>query len=231
MKRHKNNYTSIVNSWNIGIGLTLSVAAFFLGKSKFVVLYQENIYHFFSTLSLSIIALFQFFIYYIQTGREMTLLHNYIDADSIPRLKGKVYFTILGLAIVFGLLIAFSDDILIYCSVLLTFNFLDSMGEIQISAYTSDRISIELHKTKSKKDKNTFEALKEYFNYRNIFTIQFLSYTVNWIALVFAILFNFNHLELFRMIATTIIILNMIIGEIILHSRRFKRDKKLDDNE
>ncbi len=226
----KDNYVSILNTWNIGIGLTFAIVAFFLGKNKFIDLLEINVYHFISALSLSILSLLQFFIYFVQTGREMTLLHNYIKSDSIPRLKARVHFTILGLAIVFGVLIAFSDNLILFCSVMVAYNIVDTLGEIQVSFYTSERIAEVYKNASTKKTKRSIKALQKYYNYRIIFLIQFIAITVNWIALIIAILFTISGAEIYRGIATGILALNIIVGETIINLRRLKRDKKIDKN-
>lgn len=231
MKRTKNNLDTLKNIWNIAIGVTLSIVTFALSKDKIIELYGADKIHFISTVTLSVLALVEFFIYMISTGREMTILDNYINADSIPRLRPRVLLTILAISIAFGFLIVFSHNILIFSICLIIFNVFDNLGEIQISGYTRERIIEERTKAKDKKVKKCLDALERYFDLHRIFLIQFISSTANWIALCFSLIFYFTNDESYRIIATIIIVLNLIISELVVNSNRIKRDRILEENE
>ena len=94
----KGNLSLITDAWNIGVGLTFSVVAFYLIKGKLDLLLDKNKWHFYSTLFLALIALITFFLYAINTRREISILDDYVKADSIPRINSKGLLTVFALA-------------------------------------------------------------------------------------------------------------------------------------
>ena len=132
------------------------------------------------------------------------------------------------LALFFGMLISISHLILIFSIIIVFYNLCDVWGGWQVSKTIRPLIDRKLAMDDCIEEKEIIKTLKLYYfgnpTLQRVITIMFC----NWIAVCMSLIFYFDHNPLFRNIAYSLIILNIIISEIVIYLWRKKRDKIID---
>ena len=211
-KSFKNNpYKTYMMLWTLGLSFVFFTAAIIQSWSKFSDIYKLDFIHFILSVSLSIVTFFLFISYSIQTYRELNLLNDYLDGNFSPRVKSRTYLTIIFLALFFGILISISHLILIFSIIIVFYNLCDVWGGWQVSKTIRPLIDRKLAMDDCIEEKEIIKTLKLYYfgnpTLQRVITIMFC----NWIAVCMSLIFYFDHNPLFRNIAYSLIILNLII--------------------
>lgn len=224
----KKTYSLLVDLWGISIGISFVIATFFQSKDKYCTLFQTDKTYFYFAITLLIVTICVFFLYAIATKREMIMLKDYLDEKEVPRLRTDIFIIIFGLAVLFGFLISFTDNIFYYSIVLILLKTMDIFGDWHVLKSIKPLINKELNNSgiDSKKLNIVLIINKFYFDNPTILR-DVIILSLYWIGLCFALSFAILDEILYRNLSYSIIISSMIFNEIIIHFWRIKRDKKL----
>ncbi len=228
----KNNpYKTYIALWGIGLTFVFFVASTIQSWSKFLEIFEVDKLHFFLSLTLAIVCFILLIIYSIETYKELNLLNDFLDGKRASRVQSKTYLTVIAIAIFFGALISITHMIIVFSIVIVFYNLFDIWGGWQVDKNIRPLIESKLKEKNEQEVENIVIAIKNFYfknpTMQRDITIMF----VNWIAISFSIVFYFTSENMYRNIAYTIIITNIIIGEIIIYYWRRKRDKIIYKNE
>lgn len=174
--------------WGAGLAITFFMATLIPSWNKYIELYHSDQVHFFLSAILAFTTFVLFILYAIESHYEMTMLSQYLEEESVKRIRPNIYIVIFALAIFFGILITISDKILFYTSFIVVYNILDMWGGWQVLKPLRTLIDTELKRELTNDIKNIINAIDFYY-FKNpyiqrIVTILFF----NWVALALAII-------------------------------------------
>lgn len=226
--RKRGVYDSLSTLWAISLGLFLAVTTLSLSWNKYISLMQTDKDLFILSSLLALFSLGLFIAYATATNHELNLLKDYLSEGQIPRIMPKTYLAAFGLAILFGILISVTENLLVYSSIMVSYNFFDLWGNWQVSKHIGPAIDNKLKTAKSTKLKQDLQTINDFY-FRNptlprIVTIMFM----NWIVVCLALTYIFTKNELLRNAGYILLFVNIAIGEIVVHYWRFKSIYKLE---
>lgn len=183
--------------------------------------------HFIFAVLLAIFSFGLLILYVIATHHELNLLNDYLGEDDIPRIMPKTYLVALGLAILFGALMSVTEKLLIYSIIMVSYNLFDFWGNWQVAKYI--KLPLE-KKLKASQDQELSQALQTIIDFYfgnptlpRIVTIMF----VNWIVVCLTLAYFYTNNEVLRNGGYALILVNIAVGEIVVHRWRFKTIYKL----
>jgi len=139
----------------------------------------------------------------------------------------KTYIVIILLALVFGVLVATSDRILLYSSVLVVYNLADLWGGWQVARMLDPMLKRVEAKDLDPEDRVAIDTIRGfYFGYPTLPRIVTMMF-FNWIAVCFALSFRFTGQSSYRTTAYIIVLLTMISGETVIQWWRMRSIYKL----
>ena len=208
--------------WTTGLALTLFAASAFQSWPKYTNLLKQDPFHFILSILLALFSFGLFVAYAIATHYELNILKDYLDEKDVPRVMPKTYLVVIGLAILFGALISVSDKLVIYSSIMVSYNLFDLWGCWQVAKQIGSPLEKKLAISQDKPYKQALQNIK-YFYFGNpifprIVTIMF----INWIVVCLSLAYFLTNNELLRNIGYIIILINIAVGEIIIHRWRAK---------
>lgn len=238
MKFHRRKGKKVTETltllWGSGLAITFFIATLIPSWNKYIELYYFDQVHFFLSAILAFTTFILFILYAIASHYEMTMLSQYLEEESVKRVRPHTYIVIFALAIFFGILITISDKILYYSSFIVIYNLLDMWGVWQLLKTLRTLIDKELKKELPKNIKDIINAIDFYYfknpHLQRIVTILFF----NWIALALAIISKYEKAPFSyyaRNSSYIIIILNIIIWEFVIYGWRKKRDRAIEKAE
>ncbi|PKK82320.1 MAG: hypothetical protein CVT49_14440 [candidate division Zixibacteria bacterium HGW-Zixibacteria-1] len=116
--------------WAAGMAITFFLAALIPSWDKYARLFTSDLVLFIESATLGLITFLLFLRYAIASHHELTMLAQYLNESTAPRIKAKTYLVIFLLAIFFGFLISFTDNLQIYTGVYLLYILFDLWGGV-----------------------------------------------------------------------------------------------------
>jgi hypothetical protein len=215
--------------WAAGLAITLAVAFGIYTLSRYGDLVRENKRLLVSALALSATTMLLFARYLTSTHHELGLLEEYLSPTSAPRIGPSVYYNIFLLAILFGVLIAVSHLLLIYSALIILLNLADLWGGWQGKGKISPVFDKKLAQSLSPRDRKIIEIIRHHYlenpTLERVATMMFF----NWMAFSLALVAYYQRINWPRDLAYLIVILNILVGEFIIHRWRTRRDRKLKE--
>jgi len=227
--KKRRTYESFTLLWTTGLAITLFATSAFQSWSKYTNILKQDLSHFILSILLALFSFCLFVAYAIATHHELILLKDYIyiDEDNVTRVMPKTYLVIIGLAILFGALIAVSDKLVIYSSIMVAYNLFDLWGGWQVAKQIGLLLEKKLAITQDEKYKHALQTIKHfYFGNPTLPRIVIIMF-FNWIVVCLSLAYYLTNNELLRNIGYIIILINIAAGEIIIHRWRFKSIYKL----
>jgi hypothetical protein len=216
-------YEQLRDYLNWGIGITVCIAALLLSKDKLVQLYyNQPVTAAFSTALL--VTTFVWFFMYVQASRrELDMLDSAFDSDRIERWKGVVLPTVVGLSLLFGCLIAFSTNILIYSALVPLQSVLDLFGQVTINRNLN--ILVREKQFRGAEGERKGQILFLYYVEKPHLLRVSLILVVFCGAFGLAVTSHFLRQPTYGYISYSAIIAAIVIGEIVIRRWRKERDK------
>ncbi|MDH3997434.1 MAG: hypothetical protein OET90_01225, partial [Desulfuromonadales bacterium] len=212
-KNHKNRrtYETLTLLWSTALTFTLFATSVFQSWDKFTALMHKDFIHFILSISLALLSVVLFFAYITATHHELNLLKDYINEDDVQRIMPKTYFTIFGLALLFGAFIAVSDKLLIYSSIMVIYNLFDIWGGWQVAKKLKNPIEKKLKESCDRYQTKSLQRIKAfYFEKPTIPRVVTLMF-INWIVVCMSIAHYYSGNEYFRSLGYIIIITNVLV--------------------
>ncbi|MEW5924032.1 MAG: hypothetical protein AB1746_08600, partial [Candidatus Zixiibacteriota bacterium] len=223
------SYQTLNMLWAAGMAITFFLAALIPSWEKYTRLFSVDFVLFLESSILGLITFILFLRYAIASHHELTMLEEYLNGSTAPRVKAKTYLVIFLLAVFFGFLISYTDSLEIYTSVYLLYILFDLWGGWQVQVILRPLIDKRLAGNISEKDRKIIiEIEKFYFKHpvlQRIVTLMF----VNWIVICLAIIAYMTtneNLSFLRNLGYILLIANIIWGEILIFLWRYKRDRE-----
>ncbi len=223
----KRSHESLTLLWATGLAITLFVTSVFQSWSKYADILKQDVVYFIFSMLLAIFSFGLFIMYAIATHHELNLLKDYLGEEDIPRVMPKTYLVIIGLSVLFGILIAVSDKLIIYSSIMVCYNLFDLWGGWQVSKQIGPSIDKKLASNQNKAYKQSLQTIKQFYftmpTLPRVVTIMF----INWIVVCLSLTYLLTSNELFRNTGYIILLMNIAFGEVIIHRWRVKSIYKL----
>ncbi len=221
---------TITMLWDVGLALFMAIAFFLASKDRYVALFRTDLRLFLGSLVLAALSVTLFFLYAFATRREIGLLSIYLNEADVPKLGSKPYVVVLLLAVYFGLLVNFSHNIVVFASILVTYNLVDIWG-VRVA---TEKVKLPLRKTMeagpSPEVQNGARVLHEYFSRPMIERISTLMF-FDFVALLLAVLSKYEAglSQILAPAAYIVVCANIAIGEFVIWRWRKFRDSQLPD--
>lgn len=214
--------------WAAGLAITLAVAFGIYTLNRYGDLVRENKRLLASALALSVSTAVLFVRYLTSTHHELGLLEEYLSPTSgTPRVGPSVYYNVFILSVSFGVLIAVSHLILVYCGLMIILNVADFWGGWQGKRNIMPLFDKKLSQRVSPKNRQIIEIMRCHYlgnpTLERVATIMFF----NWVAFSLALVAHYESLEWCRDLAYVIVILNILVSEVVMYRWRKNRDRKI----
>lgn len=228
----KKIYETLNILWGAGLGIVVGFIMIAFGSYKFIYLLKVNRFIFIFSMVLLVVTTMRFVLYTTFTHFELNLLYeNFSDKEEeLPLVQPKAYIISFSIAFLFGCLIYFCDQLLLFILFLIPFESLDLMGQTEIKTYVRE---IVMKTSETPSNRNTLRAIKYFYVDRPYFKKFLFKTFCNVIALVLVIatikkgsITNiYSNRNILLYIAYSIVILNLIINEVVLLVWRKERDR------
>jgi hypothetical protein len=209
------------------IGITFALAALLLTRTEIATLYQTEPIRAVLVTILLAETLAWFFSYIYAVRHELDLLDSAFEWDKSKNYFGFILPTGVGLALLFGGLIAFSTNILVYSALVLMLSVFDLYGQSvvirNIGLHLFDK---QFHgKGKDKEE----QILCSYYLGKPLLLRLSVILSIFCAVLVLVITARFENYprRAFEYAAHIIIIFTILVGEVVLYRWRKDRDLKL----
>ena len=216
-KPGRKQYDVLTLLWTAALAITFFTTSVLQSWTKYSELIEKDPWHFALSAMLALLSFGLFILYAIATHHELNLLYDYLKEDEVPRIMPRVYLVIFGLALVFGILIAVSDRIIIYSSILVAYNLFDLWGSWQVTRTVDHLVRIRLIGSLGQEEREAVETIRHYYldhpTLPRIVTIMFC----NWITVCLSLAYYFTGLPPYRISAYIVVILTIVIGEVVIH--------------
>lgn len=214
--------------WAAGLAITLAVAFGIYALNRYGELGRENVYLLARALALSVTTVVLFVRYLTATHHELGLLQEYLSGPSAPRIDPSAYYNVFLLAVVFGVLIAMSHLILVYSALIIVFSLLDYWGGWQGRRKITPLFDKKLSQHLSERERKIVEIIRHhYLGNPSLGRVTIMMF-FNWVAFSLALVAHYERIERCRDLAYLIVILNIVVGEFVIHRWRNIRDRKIE---
>jgi hypothetical protein len=227
-KKQRRIYDSLLSLWGITLALFLAVTTLLLSWNKYILLMQSDMNLFILSSLLAVITFGLFVAYATATHLELNLLRDYLGEDHVPRVMPRTYLAAFGLAIIFSVLLSITEKLFAYSIIMVFYNLFDLWGNWQVAQHIRPAIDDKLKTTKDTKQKQDLKTINDFYfgnpTLPRVVTIMFM----NWIVVCLALSYMFTKNELLRNGGYILLVVNITIGEIVVHYWRFKSIYKLE---
>jgi len=205
--------------WQVGLGLTMTLAIFLASRDKFAALFQNDRVHFVESISLAFITLLLFFSWAFSSHKDLRILADYLNETISPPLGFQPYLVVLAVAIFLAFLINMSDQIIIYSGAMAIYCIFDMWAANLLKAKIRKPIEAQIENNESICSKRAAEALRIHFfgkpHVERIATLMFINCTVFALALASHYEQGTTSLAL-RNLAYIILLLGIVVEEVVL---------------
>ncbi|MGH7901426.1 MAG: hypothetical protein ACRENZ_06785 [Thermodesulfobacteriota bacterium] len=237
--RSNTRWEELNRLFEIGVAVVISIDSFSFAKEKLILLFSMESFKYFPLLQLSIIlfvlTLTLIFRWIFSVLTELRILREYFGDFKPPPFPSSTYPTVILLAIVFGILIHFYDNIAVFSGIFLCLNILDIWGQ-KIRNESLKRLICEANSknTSENNQKEARDAIETYYLKKPQITRVIITAFFTLVALILSLLANFltgSHMgKILIYFAYCIMIINIIFSGIVITLWRSQRDKVIMKN-
>ena len=207
-------------------------ALLFTSIPTYAELRLDNLPHFVVSIVLALLTFCLYCIYIISTHYEFDLLQNYIDDSDLTRVTPKNYFVAIGLAILFGTLMASAHNILLYAIIMVHMNMFDVWGGWQVARRLEPAFERAIESSeKNAKRIEEINTLKSYYlDNPTLPRVVTLLYA-NAVVVCLAIVYSYNANDTVHIASYILLTANIAIGEFVIFRWRKNSVYKLARSE
>ena len=190
---------------------TVTVA---VAKDKLVELFNNDLILGSLATILLVVTMARFFIYLYNADKELELINEAFEVGQDFKIKGSTFATPIIISVVFGILISYVTDIIIYSLGALVLSIADLYGQ----SVVNQNIATLLFRDNewSEKQQSLFELyLQKPLLLRGSFYV-----AVTAITFILAFWANYKSIKLLTYLSYTLIILLFTIGELVIYKWR-----------
>lgn len=209
-------YRLLKNYWQVGVAFTVTIAFFLISKDHIKQMILTDPLQGATLLLLLIFTIVWFVAYIHATFNELEMLHGCNIEVAIGMSNWLPLFLILSIALCFGVLIAFIDDMLFYSIFAILLILFNSIGfvivqrSIFVTAFSSKTIP---------------QSIIEYYLYRPFLLHQLGMLSGFFLSLLFSVIFHYTQTASLKIVAPIIAIITILLGEYFVFHWRKIRDK------
>jgi hypothetical protein len=212
-------YAVFHDYWNLCIGIAVATAALLLSKDKILSIYTTDVVHAVLISLLMLMSVTWLVLYLHATRNEIDLLEVSFTLNYRP--QGAVLPIGIMLAIVFGALIAFASDVIVFASIAIVACLVDAWGQ--------NNVNINMVKLYQKKLYPPDQAARAtiifdyYLTNPTLFRVTCLVVAFCG-ALVLGVIWHFTHIAKLMYIAYVVMLTAGLVSEFTLFRWRRARD-------
>ena len=209
---------------HIMTAIGIAVALFLLSKDKFIATIKSNPLNNFVVVVLLIVTIYWFAIYIYIMYTELGLLNEYLNASLAPRPDSPTFLRIAALGAGFGVMLAFTTNLFIYCATAVIFQFVNVFHTKNIIEEISEIIKQDTLASKKRKVGITY--LYDYYVKKPLILRDSIILALFFITFVLSVLNTHIKEEWLRQLSYFLLIITIVSGEVIISRWRSHRNKR-----